>query len=146
MCEENLVAMRAEIARMTQVPAVEEPLLRAAINEYGELKRRYHRAWCSIRDMQNKIAVAARDPIHAMMAHIPKGWDFIFDPVDLRVGTGPKFKSVPDAKAAIHEFQPRVSAIEGRRAQLAAALAFEHQAPEQINRQLILVLHKRCGA
>lgn len=146
ICEENLVAMRAEIAKLTEVPAVEEPMLRAAKTEYGELKRRYHRAWCSIRDLQSKIAAAVRDPIHRLLCDIPADWSFIFDPVDLRVGTGPVFKSVPEAREAIFDFTPRVLAIEGRKAQLAAALAFQTQPPEQINRQLILTLHSRIVA
>lgn len=137
ICEENLVAMRAEIAKLTEVPAVEEPMLWAAKNEFYNLRRRYHAAWCSIRDLQSKISAAIRDPVHKLIADIPPDWDFVFDQISLAVGSAPVFKSVSDAKEAIFDFTPRVLAIEGRKAQLVAALAFEHQAPEQINRHLI---------
>jgi hypothetical protein len=146
ICEENLVAMRAEIARMTEPAAVEAPMLREARSEFYNLKRRYHSAWLSIRDLQQKIAAASRDPVHKMLCDIPADYDFVFDQISLAVGSGPVFKSVLDAKEAIFDFMPRVVSIEGRRAQLVAALAFENQAPEQINRQLILVLHKRLVA
>jgi hypothetical protein len=146
ICEENLVAMRAEIARMTEPAAIEAPMLREARNEFYNLRRRYHAAWCSIRDLQSKISAAARDPIHRLLCDIPHDWSFTFDQISLAVGSAPVFKSVPDAKEAIFDFMPRVLAIEGRKAQLVAALAFENQAPEQVNRHLILVLAKRLAA
>lgn len=144
ICEENLVLMRAEIERMTPVPAAVEPLLRAAREEFSALRRRYATAWGLINELQSKIARAVDDPMHQITGDIPFDWDFVFDKINL--GSGPKFTNVPDVREAIRDFQPRVTSIEGRRAQLASALAFAHQAPEEINRALILALFKRITA
>jgi hypothetical protein len=148
MTELALDAIEDAIHAHTPVPAAIEPALRAIYDELNELQHRYHRAWASIRKLQQRLPRlgAAASRIHQLLGDIPSDAHNVFPEIDLGVRSTPDFRSVAEGRRYVQAFLPKVLEIEGRQAQLDAVLSVGAEAPEELNRKLIWALYERVLA
>ena len=143
MSEIELDQMEAEVKRRTPAPAAIQPVLSAAYRELGDLRRRYHEAWRAIAELQKRLRSTANSRTHQLLNDIPADAFATDEQIDSHI---PDFDSIAGARAAINEFLPRVVAIEGRRAQLDAAVSRDHEVPEILLPKLVWALFERLTA
>jgi hypothetical protein len=145
--ETNLDILESEIARLTKPVDVDSPALHAATAEVINLESRYHRAWCDVRELQQKLRRSALDPVHKLLGNLPDDlFQDVGPPIDSSNRSWPRFRSIKEARAAAAELLPRVLSLEGRRVTLVDASRTAAEPDEVLNRKLILKMWDRVQA
>jgi hypothetical protein len=137
-----LDAITEEIARLTRPPPEPDAAIKAACEELGSLRQRYHRNWMRVRELQLQLRRPASDPVHEILQDIPSDWaEDVGPPIEMGWSGG--FRTAREARAAVAELLPRVLRLEGRAAQLVAALNTSAAPDEAVNRRLILKIWEK---
>jgi hypothetical protein len=142
--ELGLDQIEAEIARLTKPVNVDDPALHAATAEVCGLEERFHRAWLSLRQSQEKLRRSANSVEHQLLGDVPAdAFADVGPAIDLSARSWPRFRSTREARSEAARLSAAVLALEGRDVQLVEALRTVAAPDEILNRKLILALWSR---
>lgn len=123
-----------------------EPLMGAALDEDWALRGRFNRARADLKARQAQLQRTQAAEIHEILADVPQdAFADVPPPRSMSIHDRPRWASITEARSAVRALADDVSALEGRLSQLAAACSVETYEPAEINRMLILALHRRIG-